>query len=297
MYAIVGATGNTGRVVTEHLLAKGRQVRAIGRSSERLHPLEALGATSFLGSLEDAADMARAFCGVTAAYLMIPPKRVGLGYYKRVGEVFAQALRHSEVSHVVSLSSIGAHLRENAGHISDFYDLEQAINDVAEVSVVHLRAGFFMESLYSATNGIKNTGVMTGLLRPDLAVPRIATRDIGAVAATLLDRLDFEGNTTRELLGQRDLAMPEVARVFGEAVGLATLPYEQTPFDRAERELVQSGLPKELARHRIKMYAGFNDGTIRWLEQRSTRNTTPTSIETFAAEEFAPRFHATSSHA
>ena len=66
MYAIVGATGNTGRVVTEHLLAKGRQVRAIGRSSERLHPLEALGATSFLGSLEDAADLARAFCGVTA---------------------------------------------------------------------------------------------------------------------------------------------------------------------------------------------------------------------------------------
>ena len=58
MYAIVGATGNTGRVVTEHLLAKGRQVRAIGRSSERLHPLEALGATSFLGSLEDAADAA-----------------------------------------------------------------------------------------------------------------------------------------------------------------------------------------------------------------------------------------------
>ena len=201
------------------------------------------------------------------------------------------------MSHVVSLSSIGAHLRENAGHISDFYDLEQAINDVAEVSVVHLRAGFFMESLYSATNGIKNTGVMTGLLRPDLAVPRIATRDIGAVAATLLDRLDFEGKTTRELLGQRDLAMPEVARVFGEAVGLTTLPYEQTPFDRAERELVQSGLPKELARHRIKMYAGFNDGTIRWLEQRSARNTTPTSIETFAAEEFAPRFHATSSHA
>ena len=297
MYAIVGATGNTGRVVAQHLLAKGRQVRAIGRSSERLQPLEALGATGFLGSLEDAADMARAFRGVTAAYLMIPPKRVGLGYYKRVAEVFAQALRRSEVSHVVSLSSIGAHLRESAGHIGDFYDLEQAINDVAEVSVVHLRAGFFMESLYGAINGIKNTGIMTGLLRPDLAVPRVATRDIGAVAAMLLDHLDFEGKTTRELLGQRDLAMPEVARVFGEAVGLPTLLYEQTPFDRAERELVQSGLPKELVRHRIDMYAGFNDETIRWLERRSARNTTPTSIETFAAEEFAPRFYATSSHA
>jgi hypothetical protein len=27
------------------------------------------------------------------------------------------------------------------------------------------------------------------------------------------------------------------------------------------------------------------------LEARSERNTTPTSIETFLAEEFAPRFH------
>lgn len=36
MYAITGATGNTGRVVAEKLLANGKQVRVIGRDTSRL---------------------------------------------------------------------------------------------------------------------------------------------------------------------------------------------------------------------------------------------------------------------
>jgi uncharacterized protein YbjT (DUF2867 family) len=292
MYAIVGATGNTGQVIVKRLLDQGKQVRAIGRSADRLSPLVALGATGFVGSLENAAEMTRAFQGARAAYVMVPPNRIGLGYYRRVGEVLAQALHSAGVSHVVSLSSIGGHLAERAGHISDFHDLEQAINDVSDIGVVHLRAAFFMESLYNTISGIKKNGVMAGLLRPDLAVPRIATRDIGAAAAGLLDRLDFTGKTVRELLGQRDVTMPEVARVYGKAVGIEALPYSQTPEDQAERDLMQSGASKEMARHRIEMYAGFNSGFIRWLEERSAGNTTPTSIETFAAEAFAPRFRA-----
>ena len=125
-----------------------------------------------------------------------------------------------------------------------------------------------------------------------MAVPQIATRDIATVAADAMLRQDFGGVVTRELLGERDLDMREAARIVGEAIGKSELRYVQTPIERAERELLEGGSELTMVRHRLQMYIGFNDGSIRWLEERSAENTTPTSIETFAAEEFAPHLEA-----
>jgi hypothetical protein len=41
---------------------------------------------------------------------------------------------------------------------------------------------------------------MAGPLRPDLPLPMIATRDIGAAAADSLSKLDFTGKQRHELL-------------------------------------------------------------------------------------------------
>ena len=40
----------------------------------------------------------------------------------------------------------------------------------------------------------------------------------------------------------------------------------------------------------LEMAAAWNSGHIRAFEPRSAENTTPTSYETFVAEEFLPRF-------
>ena len=63
MYVITGATGNTGRVIAETLLAKGKKVRAIGRNAERLQPLAKKGAEAFVGSVTDGSAMLIAFHG------------------------------------------------------------------------------------------------------------------------------------------------------------------------------------------------------------------------------------------
>jgi uncharacterized protein YbjT (DUF2867 family) len=44
MFAITGATGNTGKVVAETLLAEGQKVRVIGRRADRLKPFVQKGA-------------------------------------------------------------------------------------------------------------------------------------------------------------------------------------------------------------------------------------------------------------
>src|SRR5438309_3987447 len=75
MYVIMGATGNTGSVAADALLAKGEKVRVVGRSAERLEPFVKRGAEAFVADAKDAAALASAFAGARAVYALIPPDR------------------------------------------------------------------------------------------------------------------------------------------------------------------------------------------------------------------------------
>ncbi|PYV40596.1 MAG: hypothetical protein DMG06_19755 [Acidobacteria bacterium] len=114
----------------------------------------------------------------------------------------------------------------------------------------------------------------------------IATRDIAEIAAQLLLRLDFSGQSTRELLGQRDISMQEATRIIGKAIGKEALAYVQFPYQQAEQAMMGMGLSQDVARSFNEMYRGLNEERVRPLEKRTAANTTPTSFEQFA-ESFA----------
>ena len=118
----------------------------------------------------------------------------------------------------------------------------------------------------------------------------IATRDISAVAAAELLNSEFTGKQTRELLGQRDVSMKEVAAILGKVIGRAGLQYVQLPEDAARKAMVQFGLTRDLTDLLLEMVDALSRGHMKALEPRSARNTTPTSYEAFAMEEFLPRF-------
>ena len=88
---------------------------------------------------------------------------------------------------------------------------------------------------------IQMMGMIGGALKADLAMPQIATRDIGAFAAERLLKLDFNAKQTHELLGQRDLSMNEVATAIGRAIGKSDLRYAQFPYDQVEQFLAANG--------------------------------------------------------
>ena len=67
MYVVTGATGNTGRIIAETLLARGKKVRAIGRNADHLKPLVDKGAEPFVALVTDLLAMVRAFQGAEAA--------------------------------------------------------------------------------------------------------------------------------------------------------------------------------------------------------------------------------------
>jgi uncharacterized protein YbjT (DUF2867 family) len=290
---ITGATGKTGRPTAEALLAGGEKVRVIGRDAKRLEPLVQKGAEAFVGNAEDAASMTKAFEGATAVYLMLPEdisQQDMRAHQERVSDSYAAAVANARVPYAVALSSIGAQHAEKTGPIVGLHNVEQKLNRIAGLNILYLRPGYFMENLFMSIAPLRSMGILPGGLTGDLPMPWIATKDIGAYAAVRLAARDFSGSSTQELHGQRDISMKEAASVVGKAVGKPNLGYMQVPFMMLEPALVQMGLPKGTAALLIEMWKGANAGLIVPLEPRSAKNTTPTTLESFASEVFAPAF-------
>jgi uncharacterized protein YbjT (DUF2867 family) len=293
-YAITGATGNTGKVIASRLLDEGHKVRVIGRSAERLAPLVEKGAEPRVGSFDDAQFLTDAFSGVDAVYAMIPPditvEKVR-EYQNRIGETLKSAIGDAGVKYVVFLSSLGAHVPDKTGPIAGLHDVEKRLNDLEGVHILHLRPTFFMENLFDGIATIKSMGIYGTTMRSDIAMPMIATKDIGEYAAKRLSKLDFTGHSTRELQGERDLTMAEATSILGEAIGKDELAYVQFPYEEAEKALTGMGVSPDGARAYSEMARALNEGIVARQEPRSKDNTTPTSIEVFA-KVFAAAYNA-----
>jgi uncharacterized protein YbjT (DUF2867 family) len=293
MYVVLGASGNTGHIVAKTLLARGQQVRVVGRNASHLQPLATLGAEPFIADLTDASALTKAFQQANSAYVMIPPNLTSndpLGYADRVGDAIATAVRSTRIKNIVSLSSFGADKSTGTGPVVGLHNLEERLNQIDSADVLHLRAGYFMENTLGQAAAIRMMGSAVGPVRPDLKLPMIATRDIGAAAADALLRLTFRGKQTQELLGQRDIDYNEVVAIIGNAIGKPKLGYVHAPDDQIRPAMVQMGMSDKFVSLILEMSAALNSGYMRPLESRSARNTTPTSFETFVAQSFVPAY-------
>src|ERR1700749_2959423 len=192
MYVIVGATGNTGSIVAEKLLAQGEKVRAIGRNKAKLEKLAGQGAETAGGEVTDAAFLTKAFDGARAVYFMVPPDGTSndyRGFQRSVIEAGASALEKAKVRYVVALSSFGADKESGCGPVSGIHEMETRFAKIPVLNVLFLRPGYFMENLLGQVGAIQNFGVVASPVLPDLPLPAIATEDIGVAAAEHLLKL------------------------------------------------------------------------------------------------------------
>jgi uncharacterized protein YbjT (DUF2867 family) len=295
MIAIVGASGNTGGVAAEILLEGGEKVRVIGRNASHLERFTSKGAEVFTADATDAASLTKAFDGAEVVYAMVPPNISApdfRAYQDQISDALTMAIAKAAVPKAVVLSSVGADKAEKTGPVTALHHLEEKLSAIAGLDTVFLRAGYFMENLLPQVAVIQKLGMLAGPLRADLPLPFIATRDIGAAAAELLQKRDFTGKQPRELLGERSLTYTEVASIIGKAIGKPELKYNKLPALMLRPALTQMGMSKSMANLLLEMADALNSGYMVSLEPRSESNTTPTSIETFIAEEFVPRFQA-----
>jgi len=176
MIVVTGATGRTGKMATEALLAKGERVRAVGRDAKKLAPLVERGAEALVGDVGDVAAMTRAFDGASAVYLVLPEdisQQDLRAHQGRVSDSYAAAISNAQVRFVVNLSSIGAQHPKNTGPIVGLHNQEQKLDRIAGLSVLHLRAAYFMENLFMSIAPLRSTGTLPGGLRGDVVAPSL----------------------------------------------------------------------------------------------------------------------------
>jgi uncharacterized protein YbjT (DUF2867 family) len=284
MITVMGATGHTGRKITEALLEKGEKTRAIGRSESKLAELKELGAEMLAGDMNDAGFLTKAFRGADAVYTLLPTDPRAADYraeQDRQGEAIVKAIRESGVRYVVALSSMGADL-DQGGVIAGLHAQEERLKKIDGVNLLLLRPVSFFENFYSSLALIKQEGINADSVGADLAVPMVATRDIAEAAAKALRVRDWKGVVVRELLGPRDISYAEATRILGEKIGRPDLQYVQFSYDDQAKALVQAGLSESFANLYVEMTRAFNKGIVK--PTRTPDNTTPTQFEDFADE-------------
>jgi uncharacterized protein YbjT (DUF2867 family) len=288
-YVILGASGNTGSIISDFLLSKAKKVRVVGRDAGRLRRFVRNGGEAFTADMSDSAALTKAFSGARAAYLVLPPI-TSREDQERQSDAFAEAAKESGLSYALYLSSYGAQVPEGTGPVTGLHSAEQKLNAIGDLNVLHLRAAYFMENNLAAIGMIHAMGIFGHALLPDLKIPMIATRDVGNYAAERLLDLDFSGKQTHELLGERDLTMTEVTAVIARGIGKPDLRYEQFTYDQMQQALVQMGFSPKKAAVYIEMFQAINTGVLAAQEPRSQGNSTPTSFETFVQDVFAPAY-------
>lgn len=290
MIAIVGATGNVGGKIADILIKKGEPVRLIARSSDRLRPLVGKGAAAFAGDANNTEFLANAFKDVDAVFTLIPPNPSAadfMQYADKIGESIARALEIAKVKYVVNLSSIGAELSKGTGPIKGLHNMEERLNRIKGLNVLHLRASYFMENLFWSIDLIKSRGIVGNAMRGDLKIPMIAARDIATYVADRLVKCDFKGSTVQYLKGPHDLSLVEATGIIGRKINKPGLSYVMFPYDEAEKGMVAVGLSPDMSRTYIEMTKAFNEGLIK-IEGGTKVYATTTSFEVFCNEVFVP---------
>ena len=270
MFVVLGASGNTGKVVASTLLAQGKAVRIVLHSDAGGgQAWREKGAEVAVADVEDRAALGRALSGSEGAYVLLPPalhsSHVRMDNDRRAKNL-AAAIAAAGVGHVVMLSSVGAQHPDGPGPIPYIHDAEATIGGTLAAAgrtraVTFLRAAYFMENWAIALQGIAQ-GILPTFLQADRAFPMVATRDIGLAAARLLAE-GGSGKRMVELAGPREYSPHDVAAALGHVIGKPIVT-DQEPEDAMAAALMGAGMNAEWARLFQELTHGVNTGRVAW---------------------------------
>lgn len=293
-YVITGSLGHISRPLTEKLIAAGHQVTVISSNTDRKNEIEQLGAVAAIGSVQDTAFLTSVFSGADAVYTMVPPTYAASdwkAHIASVGKNYAEAIRAAGVKNVVNLSSVGAHMPEGCGPVSGLYRVEQTMNALEGVNVLHLRPVFFYYNLLGNIGMIKNMGIIGGNYGEDAMMAFVSPADIAEVAADELQKLNFTGKSVQYILSDMR-NVNEVASVLGNAIGKPDLKWVNFRDEDTLGGMLQAGVPEEVAKNYVEMGAAARSGEMSAdLMKNGSYRKGSVSLEMFA-KDFAAAFSA-----
>lgn len=191
----------------------------------------------------------------------------------------------------VNLSAIGSDVEAGTGHFEGFHHLEQTLNELTKIDLVHLRASWFMEDLRIFIGGIVKHGAIGWSVDPSVKTSWVATGDIADFAAKELIDPTGEHRAIREL-GSEDVTMPEMAGLMSRESGR---PVEYRFVDRRRKEVEAEFLARSGTHERFvydtQTLDALNDGRVRF-HGGDRRPQLPTKLAAFLRETWKPQYQA-----
>ena len=263
---VTGSLGHISKPLTKELVQKGHSVTVISSNPEKQKDIESLGATAAIGSVEDADFLTKTFTGADAVYTMVPPTNFldpNLDLYAhchRIGNNYAQAIRHSGTKRVVHLSSIGAHLDKDSGIILAHREVELILDKLSDVAITFMRPVGFYYNLLGFIPMIKTQGLIAANYGADEHLVWVSPIDIAAAVAEELTT-PIKGRKVRYVASD-ELTGHETASILGAAIGKPDLKWILVSNEERQRILEAVGLPPKIAAGLVEMFASQHSGLL-----------------------------------
>lgn len=224
---ILGATGGQGGAVTDALVARGAEVKAVVRDAEstRATRLTDRGVQTVTGSLDDAASLAAAMDGVAGVFAVTTPFEAGTDAEVRQGQAVLAAAAEVGVPHLVFSSVAGATERTGVPHFDSKAVVERELAN-SGLSYTILAPTYFFDNALGGAGRIRD-GVLELPLPSQSPLQQLARPDLGRFAAEVLLSPSQYVNQRIELAS--DAVTPaQMAEAFTTAIGRPVV-HQQVP--------------------------------------------------------------------
>jgi uncharacterized protein YbjT (DUF2867 family) len=278
VFVVTGITGQVGGTVARKLLAAGKPVRAVVRSTDKGAAWAKLGCEVAIAEMADTAALSTAFSDAEAVFVLLPPIFAPApGFPEATGMIAAlkDSLSAAKPQRVVALSTVGAQAKQ-VNLLTQLQLMEQSLGTLS-VPIAFLRAAWFMENAAWDVESAEKEGVIHSFLQPlDQKFPMTATADIGNLAAELMQE-KWTGRKVVELEGPKRISPEDVAAAFSRVLG-RSVRAQAVPRDTWESTFAANS-PGNM-KPRIAMLDGFNQGWIRFESGPDQTRKGTTELET-----------------
>jgi NAD(P)H dehydrogenase (quinone) len=260
MYAITGITGKVGGELAHTLLAAGQPVRAVVRDARKGEAWAALGCEIAVAEMTDAPALTAAFSGAQAVFILPPSEfdpEPGYPEARAVIDSVVAALAAAKPPKVLCLSTVGADAPSD-NLLSQRALLEAALGKLP-LPLTVLRPAWYLDNVAWDVTSARETGLIHSFLIPvDRPIPMVAAKDVGRVAAELIQE-NATGARIVELEGPKRVTPSQLADAFASALGR---PVRAVPVPRESWEALFRSQGMRNPGPRMRMLDGFNKGWI-----------------------------------
>jgi uncharacterized protein YbjT (DUF2867 family) len=257
MYAVIGATGNTGRAVVKELRGLGENPVCVVRNADKAKEVLGADAKLAMAELDDRAGLQKALQGSKRVFIV-----TGHNPKSDVQQInVIDAAKAAGAEYIVKVSGgrdvIGPNVESVNGQAH--YKIEEHLKK-SGLQWCILSPGLFMQNILGQAANIKNDGKIIQPWPKDLSVALIDVRDTGALGARVLREPGKHNGKLYTFTGV-STTFGDFAKVIGEVIG-KPISYVTITLEQAEAGMKSRNMPDWLVAHLVSIARAGHNGAF-----------------------------------